>query len=44
MGRVWESKFWTDAMIVDRIIQSGLNIYLNVQMHKLVWDPKARRT
>jgi 7-carboxy-7-deazaguanine synthase len=44
VGRVWESEFWTDEEIVKRIIKSGLNWYLNVQLHKYVWDPKARRT
>jgi 7-carboxy-7-deazaguanine synthase len=42
-GIVWESRS-TEADLVGWIQEAKLPWYLNVQLHKYIWDPEARRT
>lgn len=41
VGRVWETPL-TDQMVVEYIIKHKQPWKLNVQIHKLIWDPEAK--
>lgn len=43
VGRVWGKEI-TDKDIVNYVMKNELPWVLNMQLHKYIWDPEARRT